>query len=796
MLAVCHMAAFPIMRSLIVVFRKGVFKWVVPAILFAAAVLTLYCWHLSSLIEERFSGRRWSIPSTIYSDITICYPGQNVNRSLLYEKLSRLGYRKIDNEAGRLSAKKLQGQAPGLKGEMRIKESVWEIYLHDLEVPSQKTPGFPVRIRFDKDRIESIVNLQSNETVPILELEPEELMSFFGKEREQRRIVSFDQIPPHLVYAVLAAEDIRFYRHKGMDPRAILRAFFTNMSHAAIRQGGSTITQQLAKNYFLTPKRTFSRKLKELLMSLTMEVMYDKNEILEIYLNEIYLGQKGSISINGIGEASHFYFGKPVSSLSLAEAATIAGLIRGPNYYSPYVNKEHSRDRRDTVLRSMEKNGWISHEELLSALSSPVNTAGFKVYGKKAPYFIDFLSLQLKELYPPEVLSSLGLTIYTTLDTQVQEAAEKALARGLARLEKNNPSIKRDEADRKLQGAVVVMQPKTGYVLAMVGGRDYAVSQFNRITQAQRQPGSAFKPFVFLSGLDTFTPATLLSNEARAYEVDGEMWEPQNYETIPETRVSMRTALARSINLATVDLAVKVGVEQIVQTSKLFRFSTPLPPYLSLSLGASEVLPLELARAYCTFAADGVLSYPLLFKSVLDENGQLLEMRHMDIERIISPAKAYVMTSMLQSVIQDGTGRSLKTRGIDFPVAGKTGTTNDFRDAWFVGYTPDILALVWVGFDDGSPIQATGSSAALPIWADLINAVPQYISGGGFRMPPGVVKKTICRESGQLFARFKCPERMDEIFLDQNAPEKKCPIHGSEGSFKRFFGRIKDFFSN
>ena len=226
-----------------------------------------------------------------------------------------------------------------IQGEMRIKESVWEIYLHDLEVPSQKRPGFPVRIRFDKDRIESIVNLQSNETVPILELEPEELMSFFGKEREQRRIVSFDQIPPHLVYAILAAEDIRFYRHKGMDPRAILRAFFTNMSHAAIRQGGSTITQQLAKNYFLTPKRTFSRKLKELLMSLTMEVMYDKNEILEIYLNEIYLGQKGSISINGVGEASHFYFGKPVSRLSLAEAATIAGLIRGPNYYSPYTEQ-------------------------------------------------------------------------------------------------------------------------------------------------------------------------------------------------------------------------------------------------------------------------------------------------------------------------------------------------------------------------------------------------------------------------------------------------------------------------
>lgn len=668
------------------VFRKGVLKWVAGAIVVITAILTIYCWHLSSLIDKRFSGRRWSIPSTIYSDITICYPGQDVNKTLLYEKLTRLGYRKIDKNAGNFFDEETPHPQPpprgsskpyfkppvfkppwGVKGEMRITESVWEIYLHDLEVPSRRRTGFPVQIRFDHDRIESIIDLDTNETVPILELEPEELMSFFGDEREQRRIVSFDEIPSHLIHAILAAEDVRFYQHHGMDLRAITRAFFTNIRHAAIRQGGSTITQQLAKNYFLTPKRTFSRKLKELLMSLTMEIMYDKNEILEIYLNEIYLGQKGSVSINGIGEAAHFYFGKSVSGLSLPEAAIIAGLIRGPNYYSPYINKTHSRDRRDTVLRTMNKCGWISHEELQNALSLPVTTAGFKVYGKKAPYFIDFLSIQLKEMYSPEVLSSLGLTIYTTLDTQVQEAAERALAKGLTNLEKNNASIKRDEPDKRLQGAVVVMQPKTGYVLAMVGGRDYAISQFNRITQAKRQPGSAFKPFVFLSGLDEFSPATMLSNEASTYQVDGELWEPQNYVTIPETRVSMRTALARSINLATVDLAVKVGVGKIVQTSKQFRFSTPLPPYLSLSLGAAEVVPLELARAYCTFAADGVLPYPLLFKSVLDENRKILERRHMDIERIISPAKAYVMTSMLQSVTQDGTARSLKTRGIDFP---------------------------------------------------------------------------------------------------------------------------------
>ncbi len=757
------------------------FKWCARTILLLFTVLMLYCWHLSVQIEKRFSGRKWRVPSEIYSDITTLYQGQTINRTSLYEKLSRLGYREIDF-------------FPHVKGEMRISESVLEVYLHDLVIPSQKRAGFPVQITFDQDRIVSILHSQAGEIVPILELEPEKLMSFFGKEREQRRIVTFDEIPIHLIYAILAAEDIRFYRHKGMDPKAILRAFYTNLRHAAIRQGGSTITQQLAKNYFLTPKRTFSRKLKELLMSLTMEVMYDKNEILEMYLNEIYLGQKGSVSVNGIGEASHFYFGKPVGSLSLPEAATIAGLIRGPNYYSPYVNKEKSRDRRNTVLKSMRKNEWISNEQLKIALSSPLNTAGFKVYGKKAPYFMDVLSLQLSALYSPEVLSSLGLTIYSTLDTQVQAASERALAKGLARLEANNPLLKREKSGKKIQGAIVVMQPKTGYVLAMVGGRNYTVSQFNRITQAKRQPGSAFKPFVFLSGLDTYTPASLLSNEHRSYEVDGELWEPRNYVTIPETTVNMRTALARSINLATVDLAVKVGIEQVADTAVQFRFSTPLRPYLSLSLGAAEVIPLELACAYCTFAADGVLPYPLLFRAVLDENGEVLERRHMDIERIMSPAKAFIMTSMLQSVVDGGTGRSLRSRGIDFPVAGKTGTTNDFKDAWFVGYTPEILALVWVGFDDGSPIHATGSSAALPIWADLINAIPQYLSGAQFRTPPGVVERNVCQESGQLSIRFKCPKREKEVFLVEHVPDKKCPVHGQEGLLEGFFGRIKDFF--
>jgi penicillin-binding protein 1B len=758
---------------------KRLLTWAALSLALIGVGSLAYCWYLSTQIETRFSARLWSIPSRVFSDITLVYPGQHINRTLWDEGLRRLGYREVSHR-------------PECKGEMRVSPSVADIFLHDLQAPSRKREGFPVQIRFSQDKVESIARLDNGEPLAILELEPEEIALFFGPERERRQLVSIDQVPERLIFAVLAAEDNRFYRHHGFDPKGTLRALYTNLRHGSIRQGGSTITQQLAKSYFLTPKRTLRRKAKELLMSLTMEVMYDKSDILEIYLNEIYLGQNASVSINGVGEASYFYFGKPVTELSLAEAAVIAGLIRGPNYYSPRAGKNRSRDRRNTVLRAMYKHGWISEAALQSALTSPIETVDVTAHGKRAPYFIDYLSKQLTTLYSPEVLSSLGLCIYTTLDTHVQMTAERALSKGLARLEKLNPALGRRQPEKKLQGAIIVMQPKTGYILAMVGGRDYATSQFNRITQAQRQPGSAFKPFVFVSALDAFTPASMLSNEPKSYAVEGKTWQPQNYEPIPEKRVRLRDALARSVNLATVDLAMQIGLDHIVDTAKAFRFSTPVKPLPSLSLGAFELIPLELARAYCAFAADGVLPYPLSLKGVLDENGQVLERRHMSIERAISPAKAFIMSSILRSAVRSGTARSLNHMGISFPVAGKTGTTNDYRDAWFIGYTPDILALVWVGFDHGDAAYAAGSAAALPIWAEFMKAIPQHISGNWFQVPPGVVRRIVCSQSGQLAFRRACPEPIEEFFLADNVPEGECPIHQRVGRLHRIIREFRD----
>jgi len=757
---------------------KRLIKYTLIIFALGSAGLAAYGWYLSAQVEKRFSARRWSIPSTVYSDTTLLYPGQHFNPSIFADKLFNLGYRTVNH-------------LPSRKGELQNGSDKLIVFLNDLKTPWSQREGFAVRIGFGEDGIETIERMDSGETVPILELEPEEITQFFGPERERRQLISIDQVPEHLVSAVLAAEDHRFFQHHGIDWRGILRAMITNLQHGSIVQGGSTLTQQLAKNYFLTSARTLTRKLKEVLLSLIIELKYEKREILEIYLNEIYLGQKGSVAINGIGEAAYFYFGKPVKDLTLSEAAVIAGLIKAPNHYSPYRDPTRCRSRRDVVLQAMHRWQWITEAELQAELKEPVKPVGFTVSDKKAPYFSDYLAEQLNNLYRPQDLSSLGLSIYTTLDTQVQIAAENALAKGLERLENSNSNLQREALEEKLQGAIVVMQPETGHILAMVGGRNYGVSQFNRITQAQRQPGSAFKPFVYLSSLDQFTPTSLLSNDPKSYTVNGRLWEPQNFEPVTEYTVMLKDALKKSYNLATVDLAMKSGLEKIVDIAGRFQFSTPVKPYPSLALGSFEVIPLELARAYCVFAAEGVQPFPLSFKGVADEHGRILEHQHLNIERLITPAEAFILNSMLQSVVRDGTARSLQWHGISWPVAGKTGTTNDFKDAWFVGYTPDILALVWVGFDNGDSIGATGAAAALPIWADLMNAIPQYRSDMEFKVPEGVEKIRICPVTG-LRAVDGCPDPTEVYFLIGHTPAADCPLHAKRGIAGKIIKGVKD----
>jgi len=732
-----------------------------PLCLLCAGLLTVYTLYVSEYVQERFAGRRWSIPSRVYSDTALLYPGQPATVALLESRLTGLEYHRTS-------------RMPGTPGEYRVRGNTVEISLRPLEMPGRLRPAFPVRITLRSGLIESIRDCLDEKPLYTLELEPEQVMLFFGPRREQRELISIEHLPPHVLRAVLAAEDHRFYLHAGIDPVGILRALFINLRHGSVRAGGSTITQQLAKCYFLTPQRTFLRKFKELCIALSMELRYSKDEILEIYLNEIYLGQKGSVSISGIAEAAKFYFGTRAEDLSVAEAAAIAGLIRAPNRYSPYANPERCRARRNAVLQSMLERGWLTADEARRALDSPMMAAGFALRERTAPYFMDYVSQQLRELYSADDLADLGLSIYTTLDTQVQRAAEQALERGLKRLEARFPDLKRQSPEKKLQGAVIVMQPRTGAILALVGGRNYGASQFNRITQARRQPGSAFKPIVYLSALDTLTPATILSNEPVTYELHGRQWTPKNFDDTAPPELLLREALALSVNRPAVAAAMQTGLGHIIATARKLSITSPLEPYPSMALGSFEVVPLELARAYCCFASDGLLPYPRALSLVADEQGNALEQRHMEIKRATTPAKAFLMSSLLQSVVTNGTARRLRAMGVSFPCAGKTGTTDNSRDAWFIGYTPDIVALVWVGFDDGTSIHTTGSGAALPVWAELMLAIPQHISGSWVAQPPGIIRRTICTRSGMLAAPGSCSATREEYFLESNPPVQTC----------------------
>ncbi len=757
---------------------------IIPGLLLSAVVIVsvlLYMLNLSGQIDERFSDRPWDIPSRVYSDTTFLYDGQHINKNLLVSKLHRLGYRDVS-------------QSPERRGEMHVTGEAIFVYLRDFHTPTYSQESRSVKLSISEGQIESIKNSATGESLTPLELEPEELMLYFGPRWERRQYLSIRTLPPYVVHAILAAEDGDFYEHQGISFKGIARAFIQNLKAGKINQGASTVTQQVARMFFLTKDVTIRRKIREQLIAIVLELKFSKEEILEIFLNETNWGQQGSAAIVGLAEAARFYFDKKASDLSVAEAAALAVVIRNSSYYSPYRNPDKLVKMRNLVLDSMKEEGWLDENTYETALASPLEPVQYTNHVRQARYFTDYLTGQISELYPMDTLTSEGFSIYTTIDTQVQQAAEEALRNGLRDLETKNPKLQRKDPGEKLQGAVIVMQPKTGYILAMAGGRNYGVSQFNRAANAYRQPGSAFKPFAFLTAMDRFSPVSKLSNFPQSYTVEGEPWTPKNYEMDAPEEVTMREALAYSQNIATVnlvfaddldgkdaasvDLAMAAGLEKLKKTVHDFHFAPIENPYPSMVLGAQEITPLMLARAYCAFAADGRLPYPLSVSSIVDEKGKVIERRHSQKESVISPAKAYLMSDMLKSAVEIGTGKSLKNYGIDWPAAGKTGTTNEARDAWFVGYTPNILAVVWVGFDNNDRVYATGSRAALPIWARLMKSLPQYVSGKWFEKPSGIETVKICKESG-LIARDGCKETEDAMFLTETAPEKKCDIHKS-----------------
>lgn len=715
-------------------------------------------------------------PLLIYGAPFFLTPGLHPVDSGLLDHLQRLEYKPV-------------ATAPRVAGEYFATKDSIEIFLHAQE--ENRLPARSVRLTLVNGIVTEVLSLPDRQPHPLIYLEPVLISGMRSGSRQVREWIPLDRIPPTLIKALLIIEDRRFFSHFGVDPIAIGRAFWINIRRGVVVQGGSTLTQQLAKNLYYSPKRTIGRKLREVMAAMALEFKYRKEEILESYLNEIYLGQAGPVSIYGVGEAAHRYFSKNVDELSIDEMALIVGLIKGPNTYSPVKDMEYATKRRNVVLRRLREEEILTEEAVAQAMSRPVKVMLNQDVLSDAPYFVDHLLREIEQGIGMDIPD--GARIYSTLDPRVQRIVAQVLQEGLTKLEKRYPALAGVEPP--LQGAAVVLDVKTGHVLAMVGGRNYRLSQFNRAVQAHRSAGSLFKPFVYLAGFEAardpgtagLTPATLLVDEPVTLESGTGSWTPQNYDRQYRGEVTVRTALEQSLNVPAVRTAHRTGITAITSLLHAFGITTPLADNLSLALGSSSVSLLQITSAYAGLANGGVVIHPIALSNMVREGRETIWSPPLDRRQAATPQGAFLITSLLKGVMDRGTGAKARALGVRGPVAGKTGTTDGYRDAWFIGYTPDIAIGVWVGFDDERPIKLTGAQAALPIWSELaVRLMPR--DPPDFDIPVGIVRYRVDPKSGQL-ATSQCPEKTLEFFIAGTEPTVYCEVHGGG-----FWERLKQSF--
>ena len=738
--------------------------------------------YYNSLEQEviaRFSGKRWTIPSRIYSDSVTIYPGQRLGDLGFFERLARLNYHRVD-APGQVTARGVYYNDQ--------KHGKLLIFLHSFPYPFKNFPGELIAFKIAPDgTVNSIEDGVSHEPVYSIELEPELLGAIFQGDWEQRRLVPLSDIPPAFVDAILAAEDHRFYEHHGIDVVRTIKAGWIDFSSGHLVQGGSTLTQQLMKNFFLTSKRDWHRKVKEALMAYIAERRYSKDEILENYINDIYLGQRGQEGIYGIWEASQFFFSKEPRDLTIAEMATIAGMIRSPNRYNPMRHPNPARERRNEVLASMLQDGYVSKAAYDEAVTEPIRARESFNETNDAPYFVDYVKRELADRYPPSVLTGEGLRIFTTLDVHMQKEGDRAIDDNLDNLEAQHSSLRRKEKSEELQSCLVAIEPQTGKIRAMAGGRDYRESQFNRVTQSKRQPGSAFKPVTYLAALqetleggpEHFLPTTYIEDSPFTWQTGETNWTPRNYKNRYFGRVTLEFALEESLNSATSRLANTIGLDRVRAMASKLGFGD-LPPYPSIVLGGIEVTPMQIANAYAILANEGLDVPPYAVTAVVDQNNKVIEGHELKAEQVLSPDLAYTMDFMLEQVINHGTGEGARKMGFARPAAGKTGTTNDSKDAWFAGFTPNLLAVVWTGFDQKEVLGLTGAEASLPAWTTFMKAATAPRPALDFGVPAGVVVANVDPLTGYLAGPY-CPVTIQGVFPKEMAPTQACPFHTSAG---------------
>jgi len=721
--------------------------------------------RLDRIVRARFEGRLFRVPSKVLSAPAVLYTGFDWQVADLKATLDRLGYRELPGS----------GAIP--PGRYRFEAGKLRLHRRAFAHPTRAEPAVQVELSLEGPRIGAIRDA-AGKSLGVLPLEPELVGAYYGPDRAQRELVRVADLPPHVVDAVLAVEDQRFFDHRGVDAFRILGALVANLRSGRVIQGGSTLTQQLVKNFFLTPERSLGRKVQEAWMSLIVEARYEKEAILEAYLNEIYLGNRGSIQVHGVGEGSSLFFGKLAQDLTPAEAALLAATINNPNGRSPFRHPELARERRNLVLEMMREQGRLEPAAAEAAIAEPLGLAPLTPEPREARFFLDYLRRQLPEFYAAESLTSEGMRIYSTLDLHLQLVAARAVREGLEQLEKDFPRLAKGPG--RLEACLVALRPQTGEIVALVGGREYGASQFDRCTQARRPVGSAFKPFVYVAALEPIvggpkiTLASWLDDSPLSVPTPSGPWRPVNYDKEFHGRVRPPEALGRSLNVATARLGVEVGPKRIAEVARRLGIESDLPQVPALALGAADVAPLELALAYATLANGGVRPGLRAFEDVVDASGVRVERQPLRAERVLDPGTAFLATQLLAGVVDHGTGRAIRAAGITGPVAGKTGTTNDEYDTWFAGYTPELAVVVWVGFDRPRSIGLAAARVALPLWVRFLKEASGGSVSGSFEPPLEVDLVDIDPASGAR-ALAGCPRREATWFVRGTEPEDTCP---------------------
>jgi len=738
----------------------------------ALATFLFYYTKYSKLIEQKLLEGPFTNTSMLFAAPEIVMVGDTITPGDIASALRRSGY--------------ADSRGSARMGWYNLRPDAIEIF----PGPDSFFDEEEAVVKIKNDKIAQIISLRDNTERTQYLIEPELITNLFDRSREKRRMVRFQDLPATLVNAVVSTEDKRFFQHSGFDPLRILKAAWVDFKEQRRAQGASTLSMQLARGFWLTPDKTVRRKMAETLITLHLERKLSKEKIFEYYANQVDLGRRGSFAIRGFGEAAQTYFGKDVRDLTLPEAATLAGLIQRPSFTNPVKWPERAKSRRNLVLMLMRENGYISDREYATAIEVPLVTSKTGSESSDAPYFVDLVNDWLIDEFQNHDFQNSAYRVYTTLDIELQHDAAEAIRAGMKEVDEIiRKRTKKGVHPKYPQVALVAMDPQTGAIKALIGGRDYGLSQLDRAV-SKRQPGSVFKPFVYAAALNTgisggsqqiITPATVVQDEPTTFYYEDRTYKPSNFGDHFYGTVTVRQALSKSLNIPTVKVGEIATFKNVLDLAKRAGMSMDVRATPAIALGAADATPIEVAGAYTMFPSRGIVSKPNWVTMIRSNKGDLVYEGRPERKAVLDPRVDYLMLSLMQEVMRSGTAAGVRSRGFTLPAAGKTGTS---RDGWFAGFTSKLVCVVWVGFDDGKDLNLEGAKTALPIWTEFMKRAHQHREYRNVRdwdAPDGIVSVDIDPATGQL-ATAGCPIARSEVFIAGTQPVELCRLHGGGGT--------------